>query len=338
MATRTTPPAVSGSAEELRLALRAAMLYHVDGLTQADVAGRLGVSRATAGRLVARARAQGLVTIEVSLPPHLRGTLHADLEQALEERFGLTEVVVVQGTDGNEDAGLAALGRAAASVLVRRVHPKDRLGVAWGRTMAAMADALPAHAARCTEVVQLDGSASVAGYRSHGEYIVGHCAEALSAAAFALNAPLYADPATVQSLGRDTLLSRTISRFGGCDLAMFSVGDISTSTTLFSGSFIGREALDDLVRRGAVGDACGRFYRADGTDVDGPLPECTVSIGLSQLRECPTTVLVAGGVRKQRSVLGALRAGLADVLVTDDQVARWLLVADPDHTTEEDAS
>ena len=53
---------------DLRLALRAATLYYLDGLTQAEIASRLGVSRPTAGRLVARAKAKGLVRIEVVDP------------------------------------------------------------------------------------------------------------------------------------------------------------------------------------------------------------------------------------------------------------------------------
>ncbi|MEE2035272.1 MarR family transcriptional regulator, partial [Rhodococcus chondri] len=94
--TRTAPDVETASApEELRLALRAATLYYLDGLTQAEVANRLGVSRATAGRLVARARSQGLVRIEVAVPPDLRDDLHADTERALEQCFGLTEAVVV---------------------------------------------------------------------------------------------------------------------------------------------------------------------------------------------------------------------------------------------------
>ena len=57
------------SPEDLRLALRAATLYYLDGLTQAEIAARLGVSRPTAGRLIARAKAKGLVRIEVVVPP-----------------------------------------------------------------------------------------------------------------------------------------------------------------------------------------------------------------------------------------------------------------------------
>src|ERR1700736_350114 len=85
---RASPP------EALRLALRAATLYYLDGLTQAEIANRLGVSRPTAGRLIARAKAKGLVRIEVVVPPDIRDNLHADEERELELRFGLTEAVV----------------------------------------------------------------------------------------------------------------------------------------------------------------------------------------------------------------------------------------------------
>ena len=85
--TTTAEKDTSATPEDLRLAVRAATLYYLDGLTQAEVAQRLGVSRPTAGRLVARARAQGIVRIEVAVPPSLRDDLHADLERALEERY-----------------------------------------------------------------------------------------------------------------------------------------------------------------------------------------------------------------------------------------------------------
>src|ERR1700733_13735956 len=90
-----TAVGVAGSTpEDLRLALRAATLYYLDGLTQAEIAARLGVSRPTAGRLIARAKAKGLVRIEIVVPPTLQDDLHADEERELELKFGLTEAVV----------------------------------------------------------------------------------------------------------------------------------------------------------------------------------------------------------------------------------------------------
>src|SRR6187399_3518853 len=108
--------------EDLRLALRAATLYYLDGLTQAEIASRLGVSRPTAGRLVARAKAKGLVRIEVVVPPDMRDDLHADEERELERRFGLTEAVVAgHGVDvgsPGRPAAFASVGRAAAALLM----------------------------------------------------------------------------------------------------------------------------------------------------------------------------------------------------------------------------
>src|SRR6476659_9662202 len=100
--------------EDLRLALRAATLYYLDGLTQAEIAAKLGVSRPTAGRLVARAKAKGLVRIEVVVPPTMKDDLHAEEERLLEERYGLTEAVV----SGH-------LGRASAALLMRRLSEDD---------------------------------------------------------------------------------------------------------------------------------------------------------------------------------------------------------------------
>jgi deoxyribonucleoside regulator len=79
--------------EDLRLALRAATLYYLDGLTQAEIATKLGVSRPTAGRLIARAKARGLVRIEVVVPPTMKDDLHAEEERLIEQRYGLTEAV-----------------------------------------------------------------------------------------------------------------------------------------------------------------------------------------------------------------------------------------------------
>ena len=301
------------------------MLYYVEDLTQAEVASRLGVSRPTAGRLIARARDRGVVRIDVGLPGDAEAPVYAALESELESAFDLREVVVVPNAPDNEGATLTRLGTAAADLLARRLSSSDRLGLAWGATMAAMTDALPSGVASCAEVVQLDGSTSSVTYRTRGEYIINHCADQLGATPYPLSAPLFADAATVRSLHKDSLISQTIDRGRACDIAMFSVGDLTTASTLLHGSFIDPDAHAELVAAGAVGDACGRYFDVDGADVDTALAKRTVSVDLDEIRACPCTIVVAGEERKRHAVLGALRGGLADVLVTDDAVATWLL-------------
>ncbi len=320
-----TVPSRPGMPDDVRLALRAAQLYHLEGATQAEIAAKLGVSRPTAGRLIARARAQGLVRIEISLPDDLRDTVHTELERELETAFGLTEAVVLRDVPDGSPSGLQPLARAAVAVLTRRLQPRDTLGFTWGPETIAVAHELHTKTTRCTFVVQLDGSMTSGDYQTGVEYTLGRCATYLQATPVRLHAPLYADPATVTALEQDSVLGKPMALGRHAEVMMFGVGTVSTATTLFEGSYLDTAILDELRGLGAVGEIGGRFFRADGGDVMGSLAARTVSVDLDAVRACPATLLIAGGAAKHEATLGALRGGLAKILVTDIECARWLL-------------
>ncbi|QCB52560.1 sugar-binding transcriptional regulator [Rhodococcus sp. PAMC28707] len=300
-------------------------MYHLEGATQAEIAKKLGISRPTAGRLVAKARALGLVTIEINVPDELQGTVHADIEADLEREFGLTEAIVVPDVIDGTDTGYGSLGRAAAAMLSRRLEGTDVLGFTWGPETVAVAQSLETRGARCDRVVQLDGSSSSADHRTGVEYTLWRCAQYLQAKPVRLNAPLYADPATVTALQQDSVISRALQAGKEADVMMYGLGPVSTSATLFEGSFIDLDILDELRRLGAVGEIGGRFFDLDGTPAGGSLPGRTVSVGLDAIRDCDRAILISGGSKKHQAILGALRGGFATVLVTDIESARWLM-------------
>lgn len=45
------------------------------------------------------------------------------------------------------------------------------------------------------------------------------------------------------------------------------------------------------------------------------------SIELEQLRKVPKVIVVAGGAEKAEAILGALRGGYVDILITDEAAA-----------------
>ena len=321
--------APAAAPEDLRLALRAATLYYLDGLTQAEIASRLGVSRPTAGRLIARAKAKGLVRIDVVVPPDLRDNLHADEERELELRYGLTEAVVAgSGIDGGSlrrAAAYASVGRAAAALLMRRLTPTDVMGFTWGPETVAVATALSPGVASCRAVVQLDGAMSTAAYQTGTEFILGRCADVLRAETIRLPAPLYADASTVASMRSDSVISRTLDAGRRADVMIFGVGAASTAGTLFEGSYLDTRMLDALVSRGAVGEIGGRFFDSEGKPVNGELAQRAVSVPLEDVKACHKTILISSGVAKHHATLGALRGRLARLLVCDIDCARWLL-------------
>ena len=310
--------------QDLRLLVRAATMYHLEGLTQADIAGRLGVSRPTAGRLIARARAQGLVQVSVTAPEHLSASIHTDLERTVEQIFGLDEVLIIDEVADGTASGNAALGRAGASILSRRIQPADTFGFTWGPEQVATADAMTANAA-AQRVVQMDGSMTSVEYHTGVDHALARFSERLHAQPLRLVAPLFVDPDTVAALNRDSVVSQALSAARGAQVMLFGVGSVSTSTTLFEGAFIDAIVLDELLELGAVGEIGGRFYDAQGIAVESSLVERTVSVPLDAVKACPTAILISGGTHRAESILGALRGGYATILVTDVPTAEWLV-------------
>lgn len=73
--------------------VRAARLYYEDGLSQGEVARRLGLSGATVSRVLAQAREQGIVEVLIHDPRSPVQRVH-EIEQQLIERFGLADARV----------------------------------------------------------------------------------------------------------------------------------------------------------------------------------------------------------------------------------------------------
>lgn len=311
--------------QDLRLLVRAATMYHLEGLTQAEVAARLGLSRPTAGRLIARARAQGLVRVVIDAPPHLAGSIHTDEERELEAAFGLKEALIIDQLADGTQTGDSALGRAGASVLIRRLEPNSTLGFTWGPETVAVADSITPRSAGCRRVVQMDGSMTSVEYHTGVDHALSRFAERLGAQPLRLVAPLYADPDTVKALQRDSILSQSFKAAEEADVMVFGAGSVTTSTTLFEGAYIDAAILDELTGLGAVGEIGGRFYDKDGVTVESSLVDRTVSVPLEAVRSCPTTMLISGGTHRRESILGALRGGLATTVITDLGTAHWLI-------------
>ena len=76
---------------------------------------------------------------------------------------------------------------------------------------------------------------------------------------------------------------------------------------------------------GAVGDILLRFFDENGKPVKGPLSNRVVSMSLEQLARVNRAIAVAGGARKYKAILGALRGKWINVLVTDRCTAERLV-------------
>src|SRR5208283_5019507 len=129
--------------------LWASWLYHHDELTQSQIADLMGVSRASVVNYLQQARNQHYIKIVVR--PELLNSI--ELAQNLRKAFGLSECMVIPMDGGLRPSG-ERIGKAGAQYLDEVLTNGDILGVAWGRTVLALAENLPEKALPDASVVQ----------------------------------------------------------------------------------------------------------------------------------------------------------------------------------------
>lgn len=311
----------------VRLMTRALVLYYRQGLTQQQVAHRMGVSRATVGRFLARAEEVGLVTISITSPFQRL----VETEVALAGTYGLAEAVVTESSEpGNEGSVRLELGRGCAELIARRLVPGMVLGLGWSRTVQCISDALahgePVPAMAGLTVVQLDGATMPMSGQPHPILGIAAVAARLGADNVVMPAPLYVDDeATARGLAKDNGVNRALELASRADVCIFGIGNMADDTTLVVTGEVDAATMSALVTLGAVGDVCGRYFDSSGRAVNGDLASRTISVSLDVLRTRPLRVAAVAGAGRVEAVHAALRGGLANALVTDSLTADALL-------------
>ena len=310
---------------QVRLMTKIARMYHERGVRQADIAEALSISQAKVSRLLKRAEALGIVRTIVTVAPGV----YSELEERLEQQYGLTEVVVVDvAPDADEAETLASIGAGAAAYLEATLSGTDRIGVSsWSQTILAMVDRMHPFPTRgATEVVQLLGGMGAAEAQSHSNRILGELARMLGAEPMYVPAPgLVAGPDIRDSLLADASMQDVTRRWSELTMAIMGIGSVEPSDVLdASGNAFSAAERTPLLAAGAVGDICHRIYRADGSLVRGDIDDRIIAIPVDDLHRIPRRVGVAGGPRKLEAIRGALAGGWVTTLITDLGTAEHL--------------
>ena len=214
--------------EHDRLILHALRLYHEHDLTQAEIADRMGFSRPKVTRLIAEGRDRGLVEITIVEPAG--GFTH--LEIALEERYGLDEAIVVASGDDRQTTELAAGGMCGA-LLDRVCSPESVLGVSWGISTRALADAVPSTSFRCHKIVSLVGGMGRVKPELHSNQVATTLADKLGGESSHLVAPAVARSASSRNeLMEMPGIEEVLEEAADCDIAVVGIGGILPTATM----------------------------------------------------------------------------------------------------------
>lgn len=316
----------AAAGDHIRLLTKVARMYHERGLRQPQIAEHLHISQPRVSRLLKQAVAAGIVRTVVITP---RG-VHAELEEAVEQRYGLTEVVVADsGGHADEAAVTQAIAAAAAVYLETTLARGDRVGISsWSATLLATVDAMhPAPSLTAERVVQILGGVGTSAAQGQATRLTGGLAQHTRAEAVYLVAPgLVATPEMRSALLREPSIAAVIQAWQDLTVALVGVGSLAPSTLLRqSGNAIAEQEENRLRELGAIGDVCMRFFDENGRHLDSELDDRVLGISAETLRKVPRRIGVAGGERKWRAIRAALTGGWLNVLITDQATAAELV-------------
>ncbi|MCJ9742822.1 sugar-binding transcriptional regulator [Neorhizobium sp. SHOUNA12A] len=308
--------------EAASMRLRAAWLYYNQGLTQKDVAERLGLSRSTVIRLLDEAMKRSEVQIWIS-----EGIdTCVELAIRLEKAYGLDEAVVVPAPRDNSAAALASsVGLALGQFLSEVVQDDMTIGVGWGRTMtASLGSFRPPRRKNCKVVSLLGGIVAV--HQTNPIDYTWRFAGQLGAECYMFLAPLLVDSVkTKRALIEQCGLNTIYDLAENLDLAVVSCGDIGPHSTSLSEGFISKAELDRLIAAGCVCDTMFNFLDEEGRSVDHKLNERVMSVDLDTLRQAKHIVLSSGGAHRAVAIRATIRRVGCNTLITDETAAKELL-------------
>ncbi|AMM84223.1 sugar-binding transcriptional regulator [Martelella sp. AD-3] len=304
--------------DELRV--RAAWLYYVEGLTQAEVSKKLGVNRIMITRLLSEARGRGEVIIRIKsdLAPLMK------IQRKLEDRFGLQEAVVAPLSDTESDP-TRAVAAVAGGFVSELMTNNLTVGVGWGRTLHAMLPFVEGKKLDGVRIVSLLGGIAQARRFNPAEF-AWQFAELFDAEGFLVPAPALVDSAqTKHALLEHCGLDQVLQMAETCDVALVSCGGISTLTTSFRLGHVSEAERQSLIEAGTVGDILYNFLDKDGHSVDHPVNARAMSPSIERLIRIKKKVLISGGMEKTEMILATLKALRPSTLITDELTALRLL-------------
>ena len=317
---------------EERFITKVVDMHYKQGMSQQEIGKALNVSRPTVSRALTKAKKEGYVEIKIN---HLDGSM-IRTEEVLEHKFHLREAVVVSKRK-DEDIG-ETIAFYAADYLLRIIKNNMILAMSRGVTLQKMVEALEKDVRRRfmrlqgIKVVPVEASTNVLAtaardYRlAYSNYLTEAVASLLNGSGYQVLAPQYVSSAeTKKVFMAEKSIKDVFDLAAAADAEFVGIGTVESNLSVINSELIPPEEFQRLSREGGIGEILSYVLDESGNPMDDPIFDRLICLDVERYKKIPIRVGVAYGMKKKDAILCALKGGWINVLITDEEVAQYLV-------------
>lgn len=309
--------------QENEILTEIAVAYYEHDQTQEAIAKRFGISRIKVGRLLKKARSEGIVEINVKYHP----IFSSKIEQQFVNSFGIKRALIAIDHQDEEEQR-----RQVASLVTNYLSGVLKNGmtvaVGQGRNVAAVASHVGIFPEKQCKFICGIGGTLRNGEIIDADHISRNLARKFNATSETLYAPAYVENRELKkAFLQNRVIKETLERASKADIALVGIGDMNENSYMVQlGWFTPQEIMNASLNQGVIGEIAGYgFFDIQGNTIDTVMNDRVIGLSIEELRNIPCVIAIASENTKAMAILGALRSGVVDIIATSASNARMVL-------------
>ena len=274
-------------------------MYYRKGMSQLQIGKKLNVSRTTVFRALEKAKKEGYVQVVINRP---QGLLISK-EEALEKKFHLQEAIIVYKEEKDSLSIREEIAYYLSDFLLRTLHNDMTIALSRGKTLQQSVAFLEKDMRlkfqkyHNVKLLPLMGSTN---YNPSNDY-------------------------EYRFSYSNYLIERLADMAEHADLGITGIGTIEPDSNAMGDPMLDQEMIHELSTQKGVGELVGQIIDENGDIVQMTYHDQLMALDLEAFRKIPVRVGAAGGVEKKEAILSVLKGEWINVLITDEEVANYLL-------------
>lgn len=243
----------------------------------------------------------------------------SNLQEKVRKKLGIKKVLLVPGSYDENNSLIKDVARCGAEYFLSILRDGDTVSITGGNTMLEFANNIKTDKKyHNVTVVPARGSMGK-DLEIQSNNVVATTSKKLNSNYKLLNLPDELGDEAMKTIIQEPEIKNTLDFINKTNILVFGIGK---ADEMAKKRRIQEEKLEDIIKKGGVGEAFGHYFNQDGEIV------CklnTVAIDLDTFKDIKENIAIFAGVKKVDALIAMTKINKNFVLVTDEASANEIL-------------